>query len=295
MTDYKKIIKRSKHYPDLLKEIRKEPSFFFARGNLDLLDSTCFAVVGTRNCTSEGKANTRFFVRGLASYGITIVSGLAFGIDAIAHETTLEHGGKTIAVLGNGIDTIHPVSNDFLGRKILKNGGLIISEYGPGEQAHKYHFPARNRIISGLSVGTLVVEAPIKSGALITARRAFEQNRDVFAVPGALSHENMQGCNNLIANDMARLVRTPEDIVAHLKDQPELFLEHLAKNITLPKLATRAQKQVWKVLSRSPLRPDEVLVRTKLSIPEVAVALSYLELNGFAKNIGYDQYIRATA
>ncbi len=293
MNDHITIHERSAQYPKLLLEIQRRPEKFFVRGNLKLLESTCLAVVGTRNNTPEGMANTLHFVRGLVAYGITIVSGLAFGIDAAAHETTLEYGGKTIAVLGSGIDSIHPTSHEGLAQEILGNGGLIVSEYEPATIPHKHHFPARNRIISGLSVGTLVVEAPEKSGALITARRAFEQNREVFAVPGDLSRPTMQGCNSLIANDMARLVRTPEDIIAHLREQPELLLQPIEQKRTRPKLATRAQKQVWSVLQRGPLHPDDVLKKAGLSISEVGVALSFLELNGHIKNVGQGRYVRA--
>ncbi|MBT5016717.1 DNA-protecting protein DprA [Candidatus Peregrinibacteria bacterium] len=297
MNDFTTLSQNSRKYPKLLHEISNPPKKLYARGNLALLESNCFAIVGTRANTVNAEANTRFFTRGLVSYGLTIVSGLAFGIDAIAHQETLEHGGQTIAVLGNGIDEIRPAANEWLGKSILENNGLILSEYPPGTPTQAHHFPARNRIISGLSVGTLVVEAPKKSGALITAQRAFEQSREVFVVPGALREETMQGNNHLIANDVARLVRTPEDIIAHLREQPALFLEPLIKKTREPRLTTQAQKQVFNLLSKNPntpFDPDNVLKKTKLSIVEVSVALAYLELKGHIKNLGYGQYMCAT-
>ena len=281
-------------YPSMLKEISHAPQLFYARGNLSLLNTICFAVVGTRNNTIQGKANAIHFTRGLVSYGFTIVSGLALGIDAIVHQTTLEYGGKTIAVLGNGIDEIHPPSNEWLGNLILERGGLILSEYEPNVRTYKHHFPARNRIISGLSVGTLVIEAPLKSGALITAKRALEQNREVFALPGALTQESMVGNINLIARDGARMVRSPEDIVGNLREQPELNLESIQKNNRHinPVLDTNAQQKVWDVLSNEPLDADDILHKTDLSIVDVDVALAYLRLKRLARHVGYQRYVR---
>lgn len=293
MHDYKMIYDHSSEYPKHLSEIRKHPQILYARGNLALLNTPCFAIVGTRNNTLYGKINAEYFTKGLVSYGFTIVSGLAFGVDAVVHDTTLKNGGKTIAVLGSGIDIISPASNEWLANEILNDGGLIISEYSPGTPANKHHFPARNRIISGLSVGSLIIEAPEKSGALITARRAFEQNRDVFAIPGDLSRETTTGNHHLIANEMARLVRTPEDIISNLSHQPELILKPMIKKTLEPKLATRAQRRVWKVLSQQPIMADEILKKTKLSISEVNVVLSYLELKGHIKDVGIQRYIRA--
>jgi DNA processing protein len=289
MIDFETI--KPKDFPAQLAHIKFCPKKLYARGDLSLLDTNCIAVVGTRANTLYGKANAIAFTRGLVSYGFTIVSGLAFGIDAIAHQTALEYGGKTIAVLGNGIDRILPQANEHIGRKILSGGGLILSEYGEGVPAHTGHFPARNRIISGLSMATLVIEAPKKSGALITAKRAFEENREVFAIPGNLTSPKIQGNLNLIADNIARLVRSPEDIVGHLSEQPELDFPKASS--PEPKFDTIAQQKIWDVLSNDPMHPDDILHKSKLSVVDVNVSLTYLELSGWIRRIGYGRFIRS--
>lgn len=283
----------SPRYPKLLREIRNPPKVLYARGNLDLLETTCFAIVGTRASTPYGEHHATRFTQGLVSYEFTIVSGLAFGIDAVVHEATLAAHGKTIAVLGNGIDHITPRAHESLAQDILKKGGLLLSEYKPGEVAHRHHFPARNRILSGLCIGTLLIEAPEKSGALITAHRAFEQNRDVFVVPGDLERETFRGNHNLIANDMARLVRTPEDVINQLSHQPELVLRPMIQRARAPSLVTSAQKKVWALVSRQPVDADEIFQQTRLSISEVLVALAYLELKGHIQAAGQGKFMRA--
>src|SRR3989338_8552737 len=248
-------------YPPLLKQLRDPPQSLYYKGNAELLHTSCLAIVGTRKPSVYGKAMAAYFTKGLLSYGLTLVSGLAFGIDAIVHEVTLEEGGKTIAVLGNGLDRIYPERHAALAQKMLQNGNLILSEYAPGTPSHKHNFPQRNRIISGLSLATLVIEAPIKSGALITAKHAFEQNRDVFAVPSDLGRDSAEGCNLLIGSDMARLVRTPEEVVHRLRSVPrELFpTTHLPSVPRAPTLVTHAQKKLWKALSHRPVHPYELL------------------------------------
>ncbi|HCW32389.1 MAG: Smf protein, DNA processing protein [Candidatus Peregrinibacteria bacterium GW2011_GWF2_39_17] len=271
-------------YPDALQQLRDAPPLLYARGNLSLLKSTCFAIVGTRANTDYGQAMAAYFTKGLLSYGFTIVSGLAYGIDAAVHRAVVEAGGKTIAVLGNGIDTIHPARHQHLAQDILRQNGLIFSEYGPGAGIRNYFFPKRNRLISGISIGTLIIEAPQKSGALITARCAFEQNRDVFAVPGDLSRHTFQGNHSLISSDMARLVRTPEDIISHLSHQPKLVLKNVIHHPkTQLKLVTVAQKNLWEIFSFHPQSIEDLLAKSRLSIEECLVALSYFELKGYIR------------
>ena len=286
------IIKR-KNFPEQLTVIPRCPQQLYARGNLDLLNTPGIAVVGTRANTLYGKVNALNFTRGLVSYGLTIISGLAFGIDAIAHETALEYGGKTIAILGNGIDKIHPTSHEHLARQILKRGGLILSEYEAGSTYQTHHFPARNRLIAGLAMATVIIEAPEKSGALITAHRAFEYDRDVFAVPGDLSRAQNKGNLNLIADNMARLVRSPEDIIGHLSQQPHLTLpETLERHEPTPAFDTPAQQKIWETISSDPLHTDDILHQTNLPVVDVNIALSYLELRGLIRRVGYGRFIR---
>lgn len=197
-------------YPFLLKEIKKPPEPLFVSGTL-LEHEPCFTVVGTRKPTSYGIEATRHFVSELARAGFTIVSGLAFGVDAIAHEAALENNCRTIAVLGSGPDIITPTSNEKLGLEIARRGALV-SEFPPGTEAQKFSFPQRDRLMAGFSYGTLVIEAGEKSGALITARNATEYGRDVFCVPGQIFSLASQGTNKLI-QEGAKLVLCIDDIL----------------------------------------------------------------------------------
>ena len=185
-------------YPKLLKEIYDPPKCLYTIGNIEIFNNLSIAIVGCRDATDYGRKATKYFAYNLAKENVTIISGLAKGIDSFAHIGTLQAKGKTIAVVGNGLDIIYPKENEQLAKEIIKNGGAIISEYPIGTQPKKEHFPARNRIISGLSTGVIVVEAKEKSGALITADFAVEQGRNVYAVPGNINSLNSVGTNNLI-------------------------------------------------------------------------------------------------
>jgi len=204
-------------YPALLKEINDPPFTLFIRGKLPNTNSPTLGVVGTRKFTAYGKSSCQEIVGPLVNKGVVIVSGLALGIDGIAHQTTLDNKGVTIAVLGGGVDkrTVAPASHRDLAEKIIATGGAVISEYPPGFTPTIYSFPARNRIIAGLSLGTLVIEAAEKSGALITARCALDYNRDVFAVPHALNSPTGIGPNNLIKMG-AKVVTQASDIIESL-------------------------------------------------------------------------------
>ncbi|HYU64864.1 MAG TPA: DNA-processing protein DprA, partial [Candidatus Paceibacterota bacterium] len=194
------LTRKDKTYPKLLSQIHQPPKMLYYRGNISLFQTPCLAVVGTRKLTPYGQEATRFLVHDLIKASCTIVSGLALGIDAAAHTAALEAGGNTIAVLGSGIDdeSIYPRTNFNLAHKILNHNGLIVSEYPEGTKAQHFTFPARNRIISGLSRGVVVIEADRESGALITAQFALEQNRDVFAIPGSIFAPRSIGTNSLI-------------------------------------------------------------------------------------------------
>jgi DNA processing protein len=201
------------HYPRLLAGCADAPLGLFARGDLSLLDHDGIAIVGSRKCSETGRRLARDFGRDIAELGLPVVSGLALGIDGAAHEGALEVRGPTIAVLGCGVDVCYPPQHHELYARLVA-GGLIVSEYGPGTEPRREHFPQRNRIISGLARGTLVVEAPLGSGALITAQTALEQGRDVFALPGPVGSPLTKGTHHLIKHGQAKLVEDVDDILA---------------------------------------------------------------------------------
>ncbi len=202
-------------YPLLLKEISDPPPVLFVRGSLPVISSLQLAMVGSRNPSPVGKKIADDFSRHMTMTGLTITSGLALGIDAASHQGALDVKGKTVAVTGTGLDRVYPARHKRLAEMILDGGGALVSEFPPGTKAHASNFPRRNRIISGLSLGVLVVEAAINSGSLITARLALEQGREVFAIPGSIHNPLAKGCNGLIRQG-AKLVETAQDVIDEL-------------------------------------------------------------------------------
>lgn len=202
-------------YPNVLKQIYDPPILLWYKGDIDVLKKPGVAVVGTRNATAYGKKIAKKLSSELSKSGLCIFSGLAHGIDSYAHRSTLEASGVTVAVLGSGIDWIYPSQNIELANAIVKSGGLVISEFPPGTKPDAVNFPVRNRIVSGLSLGTLVIESGIKGGSIITAEIALDQNREVFAVPHPMDSASGTGCNYLIKNG-AKLVQTVDDILEEL-------------------------------------------------------------------------------
>jgi DNA processing protein len=202
-------------YPLLLKEINDPPPILFVRGSLPVISSLQLAMVGSRNPSPVGKKIAEDFSQHMAMTGLTITSGLALGIDAVSHQGALDVKGKTVAVTGTGLDRVYPARHKRLAEVILDEGGALVSEFPPGIKAHASNFPRRNRIISGLSLGVLVVEAAINSGSLITARLALEQGREVFAIPGSIYNPLARGCNGLIRQG-AKLVETAQDVIDEL-------------------------------------------------------------------------------
>ena len=277
---------RDENYPKLLKEIYDPPAILYVKGELKKEENYPLAVVGTRKMTFYGRQATEQIVKDLARAGLTIVSGLALGIDSLAHKTTLKEKGRTIAVLGGGIDekTIYPSIHKDLARKIVESGGAIVSEYPVGCRPTKYSFPNRNRIISGLTLGTLVIEAPMESGALITARLALDQNREVFAVPGSIYNETSVGCNWLIKLG-AKVVTRAEDIFEAL--DLKLFLEK-KKEI---KPETKEEEILLKYLSKEPIHIDKLIEKSGLAPAKVSATLSMMEIKEKVKNIGGGNYI----
>lgn len=277
----------SSDYPDLLREIPAAPPLLFLRGQLEPIDRWAVAVVGTRRLSAYGRQVTRDLVSGLVNNGITIVSGLARGIDAVAHRTALEEGGRTIAVMASGIDKIYPPEHRDLARDIVAGHGALVSDYPFGAEPESNHFPARNRLISGLSLGVVIVEAGEKSGALITARFALEQNREVFAVPGNIHSPVSIGTNRLIQQG-GKLVLRVEDILEELN--LKMVTEQAVAKVMLPETAEEAA--LISQLSAQPVHVDELGRLTGMPVSLVSSTLTMMELKGMVQQVGGMNYVR---
>lgn len=277
----------SPEYPELLREIPAAPPLIFLRGQLEPIDRWAMAVVGTRRLTAYGRQVTRDLVAGLVVNGITVVSGLARGIDAVAHRTALEDGGRTIAVMASGIDKVYPPEHRDLAREIVAGRGAIISDYPFGAEPESSHFPARNRLISGLSLGVIVIEAGERSGALITARFALEQNREVFAVPGNIHSPVSVGTNRLIQQG-GKLVMRVEDILEELN--LKMAAEQAVAQVVLPETAEEAA--LISQLSSQPVHVDELGRLTGMPMSLISSTLTMMELKGMVQQVGGMNYIR---
>ncbi len=271
-------------YPRLLREIYDRPPVLFIKGKLLPVDEWSVAVVGTRRVSVYGRQAAEEMARGLAANRVTVVSGLARGVDGIAHRAALEAGGRSIAVLACGLDMVYPPEH-----KRLAEQGAVISDYAIGTQPRSEFFPRRNRILSGISLGVLVVEGDIKSGALITARQALEQNREVFAVPGSIYSPNSRGTNKLIQDGEAKLTLDVQDILA------ELNLSMAAQQIEMTELIPpdETESVLLRFLGAEPLHIDEVRRESGLPIATVTSALAMLELKGLVRQVGRMNYVRA--
>ncbi|MBN1936219.1 MAG: DNA-processing protein DprA [Anaerolineae bacterium] len=275
------------NYPALLQEVYNPPPVIYVRGELCPKDDWAIAIVGTRKATLYGKQVTERFSTDLALNRITIVSGLARGIDSVAHRAALDAGGRTIAVLGCGLDRVYPAENHQLAHDIIKNGALI-SEYPLGTPADARNFPPRNRIISGLSLGVLVVEAGVGSGALITVNFATEQGREVFAVPGNIVSKSSEGCNRLI-HDGAKMVLGVEDILEELN--LSMIAQQVEARAVLP--ANETEARLLELISDAPTHMDELCRQSKLPIQEVSSTLALMELKGIVRQMGGMNYVLA--
>ncbi len=276
----KVITYESPDYPALLKETHDYPAVLYVRGELATADADSVAVVGTRKATSYGRQVTEDIVGNLALNGITITSGLARGIDTIAHRSALEAGGRTIAVFACGLDIVYPPENLKLAKDILENGALV-SEHPLGTKPKPENFPRRNRILSGLSLGVLVVESGEKGGALITASFAVDQNREVFAVPGSILSGMSRGPNRLI-QDGAKLVRNHLDILE------ELRLPVVSHQIEMKETLTPGGNEsiIIKHISYEPAHVDEICRSSGLDASTVVSCLAIMELNGLVRQMG---------
>ncbi len=283
--DVSVITQQDADYPSLLKDIPKAPPVLYVRGNRDVLHLPQLAMVGSRHATPSGLQNTQQFANYMSRSGFVITSGLALGIDAAAHMACINAGGKTVAVMGTGIDRIYPTRHAALAESILETDGALVSEFPIGTPAAASNFPLRNRIISGLSLGVLVIEAARKSGSLITATAALEQGREVFAIPGSIHNPLSRGCNMLIKNG-AKLVEDAEDIVDELSGmlgykQAELFraVEQTTKEDTLANLS-KDQQVLMLMMGFESVTLDQLAARTGMTAAKLSALMIELELKG---------------
>jgi DNA processing protein len=274
-------------YPARLKEIHDRPALLFVTGEIKPEDEWCVSVVGSRQPTIYGRQVAEEMASALAQNRITVVSGLARGIDAISHKAALSAGGRTLAVVGGGLDSIYPAENTDLSKQIIKNGA-IISEYPPGTRPRPENFPRRNRILSGLCLGVLVVEATASSGALITAQLALEHNREVFAIPGSILSPASVGTNKLI-QEGAKLVRGVSDILE------ELTLTAAAQQRAVKSVipASDTEASLLRHIGSAPVHIDEICRASRLPAHVVSGTLAMMELKGMVKQVGAMNYALA--
>lgn len=278
----------SPDYPSLLQDIEQPPPVLYVRGTLTTADRLAVAVVGTRDPSAYGKDVAQRISAGLASNGVTVVSGLAYGIDAVAHRAALEAGGRTLAVLGTGVDVVYPERHRDLANSIMGSGALI-SDYCLGTKPEPTNFPPRNRIISGLSLGTLVVEAGAQSGALITLHFALEQGRETFAVPGNVYNQVSAGTNAAIQRGEAKLVTRVEDILEELN--LTMVAQQSEVREIVPESAT--EQALLACLGSEPLELDELVRTAGLPTATVSSTLVMMELKGMVRRVEGMSYVRA--
>ncbi|MBI5037711.1 MAG: DNA-protecting protein DprA [Candidatus Kerfeldbacteria bacterium] len=278
---------KNQAYPPLLREIPDAPQLLFYRGSLPRWTHHLVAVVGSRKTTPYGRHITPLLIEPLAAQGITVVSGLALGIDTLAHQSTLDMGGTTIAVLAGGLDTIYPRTNTALAESIIAHGGCLLSEYPVGTPPFKQHFPIRNRIIAGLSHLTVVIEGMADSGSLITARLAVDYNRDVGAVPGAITSDHARGPHHLL-KDGAAMIERVDDIYALLKLDKKS--DTVQNKSVVP--TTDAERQLLELIGSIPVDIDEIFQQSRLPSSAVNTALTNLEMNGTIRRSGSTHYVR---
>jgi DNA processing protein len=274
-------------YPPHLRQVYNPPPLLYIRGQIEKRDEWAVAVVGTRRASVYGKEAARMLGSGLAQAGVTVVSGMASGIDSVAHRACLEAGGRTIAVLGCGVDVVYPPRNAGLAKEIVVCGALV-SEYALGTRPEARNFPPRNRIISGLTLGTVVIEAGLGSGALITADFAVEQGREVFAVPGSIFARGNRGTNELIQKG-AKLVTSVADVLEELN--LTMVSEQAQARAVIPANAT--EETLLEHLSAEPVHIDDLRRAARLPIAQVSSTLALMELKGMIRQVGGMNYVLA--
>jgi DNA processing protein len=278
-----RISRTNKLYPPLLKEISASPKQLYYRGQITEI-GICIAMVGSRKNTSYGREVTHNLAYDLAKCGITIVSGLALGIDTYAHQAALEAGGRTIAVMACGLDNTYPATNRGLAERIIKSDGAIVSEYEPGMPPLKQNFPARNRIITGISVAVIITEAADHSGALITANFALEQNRLVMAIPGNITSPNSQGTNNLLKTGAIPITDASDVLAALDLEAPKLK----AKTV---KPASKEESIILRLLSEGVNDSDDLLEHSGFNATEFNQIISLMEISGKIRSLGAGKWV----
>ena len=286
--NFKLLTYYDKAYPELLKNIYSPPIIIYIWGEITEKDKTSIAIVGTRMPTGYGKQQAEKFGGELAENGITITSGLARGIDSVSHKAALKHGGRTIAVIGSGLDRIYPPENKKLAEEIAQNGA-VISEFSLGTKPDASNFPRRNRIIAGLTLGTIIVESNTNGGAMQTAALALDQNREVFAIPGNLDTEQSRGTNSLIKKGEAKLITNTEDVLVEL----DLKLKPVVgKNIPKPSEELNIfESKIFDQLSREPKHIDTIARESNLSTSDCLINLLSMEFKGLVKQLPGKQFI----
>jgi len=278
-------------YPEMFTQIPGPPLALYVNGRVEALHLPALAIIGSRNPTQGGLRNAHDFAKHLAGQGFAIVSGLAQGIDAAAHQGALDAGGQTVAFLGTGIDRVYPAVNRQLAHTITERGALV-SEYPLGAPPERWHFPERNRLISGLGLGTLVVEAARRSGSLITARLAAEQGREVFALPGSIHNALARGCHKLIRQG-AKLVETADDILSELRPLVGHMLEIADESVVKESMSPEPDDdytELRKVLSHDPTSIDDLEKQSGLTIEQLSSMLLILELHGEVESLSGGRY-----
>lgn len=262
-------------YPDLLRQMKGHPGLLYVKGDPSILSLPCISIIGTRGMTAYGDRVTRLLIPQLVRRGVSIVSGLAYGVDAHAHRVALHYGGKCIVVLGSGLERIYPLAHSSLFQQVLEHGGCALSEYPPDTEPKPYHFPQRNRIVAGLSPVTLIIEAGESSGTMITARCALEAGREVAVVPGDITRRQSQGITELLKQGAAP-VASVEDICA-------LFPQSEYPRVTeeLRPALTGSLATLYDLISRGTEETGELVVQSALTVTEVHNVLSVLELDGY--------------
>ncbi len=282
------------HYPALLNEIGLPPALLFVQGSLQQSDSAVISIVGKRDCTEYGRKVANDFAAYMAEKDFIVCSGMARGIDTSSHYGALKAGGATYAVIASGIDCLTPATARDLQKDIVANGGAIISEYPCGEKAKVAYFPQRNRLISGIAKATIVVESDLKGGGLITAKFAWEQNREVYAVPGRINSKESAGCNNLILQQKAKPALSAHQVlddlgyIAGSDDQMSLFFDAKPPSASL----TDDESKIMDLLAGDPLHVDEIALRLGMPISALLVNLLSLEMNSFVKPLPGNHYTR---